>query len=254
MARALLRFYEELNDFLPPDRRKRDIEVEFTPPVPLRHLVETLGVPHTEIELALLDGRSVDLEARVADGDRVSLYPLFEALDITPLLRIRPRAGRNPRFLADAHLGRLARLLRLLGFDTAFANDPGDAALVRQAGEEGRILLTRDRALLMRRGVTHGCYIRPLRPREQAAWVLRRCDLHRLARPFSRCLECNGELRAVARAEVAGRVPSGVWERQKTFLRCDGCGRIYWRGTHYRRLRALADRLLEGFDSCLPLA
>ncbi len=254
MARALLRFYEELNDFLPPARRKRDIEVSFQPPVPLRHLVEAQGVPHTEIELALLDGRSVDLEARVRDGARASLYPLFEALDVTPLLRIRPKARRDPRFLADAHLGRLARLLRLLGFDTRFANDPGDAALARSARDERRILLTRDRALLMRREVTHGCYIHPLKPREQAAYVLRRCDLYRLARPFDRCLECNGELRPIPRAAVAGRVPPGVWARHQDFLRCVACGRIYWQGSHYRRLRLLAERLLAGIDTAPEVA
>ena len=165
MARAWLRFYAELNDFLPPTRRQCDIPVEFAPPTPVGHLIEGLGVPHTEVELVLLNGVSVGLDARPGDGERISVYPMFEALDVTPLLRIRPRPLREPRFLADAHLGKLAHLLRMLGFDTLYFNDLGDARLAEISADEGRVLLTRDRALLMHKRVTHGCYIRSREPR-----------------------------------------------------------------------------------------
>jgi len=160
MARAALRFYAELNDFLPRRRRAREFELEFESPCPVRHLIELCGVPHTEVELILLDGRSVGFEESVPDRARISVYPMFEALDVGPLLRLRARPLRRPRFVADAHLGRLARYLRLLGFDTLYGNDPGDAELARLSASEHRILLTRDRALLMRGEVTHGCYVR----------------------------------------------------------------------------------------------
>jgi uncharacterized protein with PIN domain len=238
MARALFRFYEELNDFLPSDRRKRDIELSFEPPVPVRHLIETLGVPHTELELILINGDSVGLDQAVQDGDRVSVYPMFESLDVSPLLRLRPGPLRNPRFLADAHLGKLARLLRMLGFDTLFSNDAGDSRMAELSAEGGRVLLTRDRALLMRRVITHGCYIHASDPRAQLLQVLNRLDLYEAQRPFSRCMECNQPLAVTKKAALESELPKGVLDHYNEFWQCTGCGRVYWKGHHYRAMQA----------------
>lgn len=123
MAVATLRFYEELNDFLPRPVRKQDRRLEFNESATVRHLIETFGVPHTEVEVVLLNGVSVDLEQLAPDGDRISVYPVFESLDVTPLLRLRGYPLRTVRFLADAHLGKLAGYLRMLGFDTLYRND-----------------------------------------------------------------------------------------------------------------------------------
>jgi uncharacterized protein with PIN domain len=245
VSSATFRFYEELNDFLTPEQRKRDLSLSFTAPCPVRHLIENCGVPHTEVELILINGRSVDLETPVQDGDRVAVYPVFEAFDVSPLVRIREHPLRHPRFIADAHLGRLARYLRLLGFDTLFGNDPGDQALAASAGRERRILLTRDRMLLMRREVTRGCYIRAQRPLEQLAQVMARCDLYRLTRPFSRCMKCNGTLEPVPKASVAAQLSQGTRNTHDRFWRCGGCGQVYWQGSHYERLR----RLVAAFES-----
>lgn len=244
MATAVMRFYEELNDLLPPHWRKCDIPLQFQAPCPVRHLIETC-VPHTEVELVLLGGQSVGLEAPVRDGDRVSVYPMFESLDVSPLVRLRDRPLREPRFVADAHLGRLARYLRLLGFDTLFQNDPGDALLASQAGDGRRILLTRDRALLMRREVTHGCYIRPCKPLEQLTYTLGRCDLYRLVRPFTRCMECNGLLEQADKQSVRAQVPVRSLTLQERFWRCRGCGKVYWCGSHCHRLERLVEELLH---------
>ncbi len=248
MATATLRFYEELNDYLAPAHRRRDVTLSFAPPCPVRHLVESLGVPHTEIELILINGRSVGLEASVADGDRVAVYPVFEALDVTPLLRLRPTALRHPRFFADAQLGRLARYLRLLGFDTLYQNSIRDAELVERAAREHRIVLTRDRALLMHRAVTHGCHIRHDDPLAQLAQVVERCDLVRQARPFTRCMECNGLLQSVDKREILHRLEPDTRAFYDAFWRCQGCGRVYWKGTHFQRLQSLVDRVLADRD------
>ena len=138
MAYATLRFYAELNDFLPAQRRQRDWTLAFEPPAPARHLIETCGVPHTEVELILREGASIGLETPVGDGDRLAVYPMFESCDVRPLLRLRPRPLRRLRFLADAHLGALARRLRMLGFDTIWHNDLGDGPLARLAVLEHR--------------------------------------------------------------------------------------------------------------------
>jgi len=246
MASALFRFYAELNDFLPARQRLRDNPIEFQPPCPLRHLIETFGVPHTEVEVILMNGRSVGLEQPVVDGVRVSVYPMFEALDITPLLRLRERPLRDPRFVADAHLGRLARYLRLLGFDTLYGNDPGDEALAALAAGEHRILLSRDRGLLMRREITHGCYIRAGRPLEQLRYVLERCDLRRMVRPFTRCMKCNASLKRVAKAEVESRLQPATRAHYHDFWQCSGCGQVYWKGGHYARLQEFVQGVCRG--------
>jgi uncharacterized protein with PIN domain len=194
----------------------------------------------------LVNGASVGFGARLEDGDRVAVYPMFEALDVAPLLRVRAAPLRETRFLADAHLGALARRLRMLGFDTRYDRDAlADDALVRVAREEARIVLTRDRDLLMRRDVTHGCYVRALRPTEQAREVVERLGLAAAARPFTRCLACNARLEPVQRDAVAWALPPRVLERQRRFSRCPSCRRVYWEGTHWRRMREAVRALLR---------
>jgi uncharacterized protein with PIN domain len=241
MAQATLRFYEELNDYLAVPNRRRDIRVDFDPPCPVRHLVERFGVPHTEIELILIDGTSGGLETPVEDGDRIAVYPMFEAFDVTPLLRLRPAPLRRPRFFADAQLGRLARYLRLLGFDTLYENDVDDAELVRRANAGHRIVLSRDRRLLMRREVSHGCHIRQDRPLDQLAQVIIRCDLVGTIHPFTRCMDCNGLLHRVAKEAVEDRLEPGTRMHYEQFWQCAGCGKLYWKGSHYLRLKQLVD-------------
>jgi uncharacterized protein with PIN domain len=238
-----LRRYAELNDPLPPSRRQRDNPVTLAPPATLADLIEVAGIPPGAIELALVNGRPSSLDRPLQAGDRVSLYPMFEAMDVTALERLRSRPLRHVRFVADAHLGALARYLRLLGFDTRFENDPGDEALAEISAREHRILLSRDRALLDRRRVTHGLRVPHTRPREQLSWVVERLDLYRLLRPFTRCMPCNGLFEPVSAAQVADRVPERVLDAFDRFWRCRDCGRIYWRGSHYDRLKASVDRL-----------
>jgi len=236
MAKANFRFYEELNDFLPVKRRKRDISVSFSTPVPVRHLIETLGVPHTEVEIILLNGESVGLDHPASDGDRVSVYPVFETLDVTPLLRLRSNPLRRPRFLTDAHLGRLAGYLRMLGFDTLCPMLMRDSELAALSAREHRILLTRDRALLMHRVITHGCYVRQPSPKEQIRYLVQRLDLCGLIRPFSRCITCNGMLEHIAKETVVDRLPERVRKNRSEIRRCTGCRHLYWKGSHYERM------------------
>jgi len=242
MASALFRFYEELNDFLPPVLRKRDIELAFSPPTPVKHLIETLGIPHTEVELILINGESVGLDQLVADGDRVSVYPMFELMDISPLLQVRKQPLREVRFVADAHLGKLSRYLRMLGFDTLYANDLGDQALAQLSAEQHRILLTSDRALLMHRIVTHGCYVRKGTPLQQLENLVGRLDLLGSIFPFSRCMRCNGELKAVAKSSIKCALQPDTRRVFNEFRQCQDCGQVYWKGSHYQRMQQIIER------------
>ncbi|HXE73471.1 MAG TPA: Mut7-C RNAse domain-containing protein [Candidatus Nitrosotenuis sp.] len=244
MPRATFRFYEELNDHLPARRRKVEFDHEFPPRSTVKHVIEALGVPHTEVELILVNGHPVDFDHLLGEGDRVSVYPVFESLDVTPLVRLRPKPLRRVRFVLDVHLGRLATYLRLLGFDTLAPAGAKDEDLARLAAQ-GRILLTRDRGLLKRRQVTHGYWLRSTRPREQLAEVLRRFDLFRLVDPFNRCLRCNHPLVEVARESVAAELPPRTLELHQRFYRCPGCRRLYWEGSHHRAMERLVEEVRQ---------
>lgn len=244
MGRATFRFYAELNDFLPPEKRKRDIEHEFFGTPTVKDAIEALGVPHVEVDLVLVNGEPVDFSYHLRDGDRVAVYPVFETLDISGVTRLRSKPLRRPKFVADVHLGKLVRILRLLGIDVTQPLDPADEELVRISREEGRILLTRDRHLLKHGKLTHGYYVRSDDAVEQAREVLRRFHLWGEIRPFTRCPVCNGDLEPVRKEEVLDLIPPRTAAWLEEYTRCRGCGKLYWPGTHYRRLREILSRVL----------
>ena len=230
------RFYEELNDFLAPARRRHAFAYRFHGTPAVKDAIEAIGVPHTEVDLILVDGHSVGFERVLRGGERVAVYPVFERLDIAPVARLRPVPLRTPRFIADVHLGTLARYLRLLGFDTRYDNHSGDAELVRRSVAERRILLSRDVGLLKHKVLTRAHYVRATDPARQLEEIVRALDLGRRIRPFTRCMRCNGRLRRMAVGSVAGQVPARVLATQSRFVHCTSCGRVYWPGTHFDRL------------------
>jgi len=176
MSEADFRFYEELNDHLPPGRRKRSFVHQFSGRTPVAALIRVLGVPLPEVELILVNGESVAGDHLVSDGDRVSVYPVFEAFDVTPLVRLRPGPLRRVRFAVDADLSRLGRLLHRLGFDTVSFGDNRESG-DHTAAREGRIVLTRKASRLQEHGVTHGLLIRAGDPQEQLDEVMQRLHL-----------------------------------------------------------------------------
>ncbi len=248
MKTAWLRMYAELNDFLPPPKRGQWLAHAFLGRTSVKDAIEAQGVPHTEIDLILVNGVSVAFSHLIDDGDRVSVYPVFESIDIQPLVRLRPEPLRVIRFVLDTHLGRLAAYLRLAGFDSTYRNDFGDDRLASISAGEHRILLTRDQALLKRGIITHGYYVRATKPRRQLAEVIRRFDLARLVDPFTRCLRCNVLLHATSRALVAERVPWRVRETFDEFHACPSCQRIYWKGSHHAWMGRLLNESLDAAD------
>jgi uncharacterized protein len=244
MVTATFRFYEELNDFLPPERRRRAFDSPCARAATTKHMIEALGVPHTEVELVLVNGETAGFDRLIAEGDRVAVYPKFEAFDVSELLRVREKPLRTTRFVADAHLGGLARMLRMTGFDTLYDNGFDDAEIADLSEQEHRIVLTRDRELLKRRNVTHGCYVRALAAAEQLREVFDRLDLAGSARPFTLCLRCNAPLREISKAEVLDRLPDKVRERHEHFATCDQCQGVFWPGTHWQRMRGVVEAVL----------
>ncbi len=244
MVTATFRFYEELNDFLAPERRRHAFDCPCARAATVKHMIEALGIPHTEVELVLVNGDSAGFERMLREGDRVAVYPKFEAFDVSLLLRLRERPLRVVRFVADAHLGGLARLLRMAGFDTLYDNSFDDNEIETIATQQGRIVLTRDRELLKRRSITHGCYVHTLKPAQQLCEICERLDLARSARPFTLCLHCNAPLRAIDRALVLQRIPPRAGAMYQHFSTCDVCQRVFWKGSHWKSMRALLDKIV----------
>lgn len=211
----------------------------FEVPGSVKDMIEACGIPHTEVDLIVANGRSVDFSYRVTDGDRVSVFPVFESFDITPIVKVRPEPLRTVRFVADNHLGRLARFLRLLGLDTSYQNDWDDPELVRISTSQQRILLTRDIGLLKHGPVTHGYWIRATDPREQVTEVVRRFHLARHLTPFTRCMACNGKLVPVTKKEIAHRLPPRTSRHVDDFRLCSSCDKVYWQGAHHPELRRI---------------
>lgn len=240
---AEFRFYAELNEFLAPPRRGVATALACPPHSSVKHAIETLGVPHTEVGLVLREGRPCGLEEHsLQPAERISVYPAWRSLRSPGL------PGEAPRFIADAHLGRLARWLRFAGLDTLWHVSGPDHELAALALRDKRVVLTRDRALLMHRNVERGCFLRPTEPLQQLQELAFRLDLPLLDldRP-ARCTVCNAVPRLASLAEVLAQVPERTRGAFDRFWRCPGCERVYWHGSHWQRMRAALERVNDAW-------
>ncbi len=244
MKQCWFRFYASLNDFLPAERKHVEFVYEFELSSSLKDAIEGLGVPHTEIDLVLVNGVPSPLTHLVRDADHISVYPWFCSVQPEAAHRLRPGLLAGARFVCDTHLGRLAAYLRMLGFDATYRNDFPDDQIACLSATEQRVLLTRDRGLLKRRTVVRGYFVRASNPREQLQEIVERYDLLDQIRLFTRCMKCNAPLQPVRKEEVLERLPPRTRQYHDEFRFCPGCGKIYWQGSHYRRMRRLIDTVI----------
>jgi hypothetical protein len=245
MTKAIFRFYAELNELLPVKIRFSDQEIEFNGRQTVKQLVESRGIPHTEVDLILANGQSIGFDYIPLEGELISVYPVFESFDVSSVNLLRPKPLKEPKFVLDGHLGRLASYLRMLGFDTSYRNDFGDVELAEISVVEKRILLTRDRGLLKRDKVTHGFLIKTRDPKEQLLSVVRRFELGRLINPFSRCISCNGMLELVEKDNVIDQLEPKTKKYFNKFKRCSICRKVYWAGSHHERMLKLIDWIIR---------
>jgi uncharacterized protein with PIN domain len=233
VSTAYFSFDGRLNDFLPRDQRGQILGVDFRGRQTIKHLVESLGVPHPEIGRVQVNGQEGALHTITRDGDRVEIHPILNGCPV------------EPRFALDGHLGRLAAYLRMLGFDCLYDSDYDDEKLARIAVQENRILLTRDRRLLMRKVVEHGYCLRSLNSVEQLSEVIQRFDLAERIVPFHRCLRCNHPLEPVAKEAILDRLEPLTRLYFDEFQICPQCKQIYWKGSHYERMQKLVEQITE---------
>lgn len=248
MALACFLFYAELNDFLPRHKRQVRINHQFAERASIKDMIESFGVPHTEVFSIKVNSQYVDFSYIVQDGDDINIYPISTIASDTSEaenVRIQPEQPDIIRFVLDIHLGKLATSLRLLGFDTLYRNDYDDKELADISSTENRILLTRDRGLLMRSIVTYGYYVRHTDPPQQITEVMQRFNLFQKVSPFRRCLRCNGLLEPVAKESIVNLLPDTVKSQNHDFHRCQDCVQIYWQGSHYEKLQEFIDGVVK---------
>lgn len=238
MNQATFHFYGELNDFLPDFKKDKAVHCSFNSDQSVKHLIEAEGVPHTEVGHILANGVPVDTSYLVDDGDLITVYPLAQ----NGSLPLRPE---EVRFVLDNHLGRLAGYLRMLGFDALYRNDYQDDELAEVAERQDRLLLTRDRRLLMRNQVRRGYWVRSKIPRQQVREVVGRFVLAGQVVPFRRCIRCNGLLQPTSKEAVVDRLQPLTRLYFDEFRICPDCDQVYWKGSHYERMQQLIDQCIR---------
>ena len=243
---AQFRCYAELNDFLPTNRQHVSFAYRFSVAPSIKDAIEAVGIPHTEVDLILVNGESVGFDHQLQDGDRVAVFPVFESLDISSQTRLRENPLRDTRFVLDVHLGKLARKLRMLGFDVQHERFCKDSDLVSISVGEGRIILTRDKGLLKNKVVTHGYWVRATKAQEQLGEVMERFDLFSQIKPFTRCMVCNGPIGEIEKQQVKDQLPEKTRPYHDRFYACSDCGKIYWEGSHYRNMKEFVQSLEGG--------
>lgn len=242
-------FFEELNDFLPLEKRQTSFLYRFHEKPAIKDPIEAIGVPHTEVELILANGKSVGFDYYLQHGDHVSVYPRIEDFDISPIVRLRERRLRQSAFVLDVHLGKLSRLLRFLGFDVEYRNDYNDPEITHIAVTENRILLTRDRRLLFRKVITHAYCLRSTDPKQQLQELIKRFGLYSQMNSFRRCPDCNGKISTVEKKEIIAQLEPKTIIYYQHFYRCECCQKIYWKGSHYKKIKRYINAL---FPDGLP--
>lgn len=245
MNSVTFRFYEELNDFLSSEKKKIPFEYFFEGTPSVKDIIESFGVPHTEVDLILVNGISVNFEYKLNNGDYVSVYPVFENFDIRDVTHLRPEPLREPRFICDVQLGKLARYMRFFGFDTLYDNNFSENKIIEISNNLKRTILTKNIHLLKNKTVTHGYWIRSQNTEQQIVQIIIYSDLLSHIKPFSLCPLCNGKLEPVDKENISDKVLAETKLYFNEFSICQKCRKIYWKGSHYNKIMILIGNIIQ---------
>ena len=236
MPEVMVTVLGELHKLLSKHSRFARLEIEFSGRQSIKHIVESIGIPHTEIGLLTLNGQFTNFSYLVKDKDEVIVHPARPDIDRYSGMFNDGRLVIEPNFILDNHLGKLATYLRILGFDAMYDKDYQDDDLENDAVKFNRILLTRDRQLLMRKNIRFGYLVRSLEPEVQTREVIQRFELTGIIKPFNRCLRCNQKLIIVEKEDILQRLEPKTKKYFHNFRICTECERVYWKGSHYDRM------------------
>ncbi len=234
-----IRCYAELNDFLPFERKQRNFTLSLKTPVIVAEVIELLGIPLSEVDLVMVNSQPVERSHRLRKNDYVSIYPTFETLDISSLKTTQKQPLRTTTFILDAHLGKLAKYLRMLGFDTLYRNDYGDMEIIEIAKEQKRVILSRDKVLLKSPKVNHGYYVRATEKHTQLIEIVKKFDLYSQFKTFTRCMTCNTVLQSRSKETIRNLIDPDTYNCFNEFFYCPECNKVFWKGSHFERMEQL---------------
>jgi len=246
MSQVFFRFYEELNDYLPDEKHKVWFEYFFGEGMKIHDAIQSFGVPPSEIDLILVNQQSKSFDYLLQDGDRISVYPVFELFDLSGINRLREKPLRNPSFICDVHLGRLCKYLRMLGWDTLYSNHFTPEEMIAISLREGRIILSRSYRLTRHKEVSHSYRIRSSDSLEQVKDLISKLDLSDRINPLTRCLNCNAMLVPVDKQAVIQLLQDRTAKYYNEFFKCPDCNQIYWKGSHFENmLRFISNKIIS---------
>jgi uncharacterized protein with PIN domain len=241
------RIYAGLNDFLPIGIRQKTFTLAFKTPITVREVIESIGIPLSEVVLVLVNSEPADFTIRLQENDLISLYPAFENFDISAITTTKQGTLHYPRFILDAHLGKLAKYLRMLGFDTLYRNDYDDQHIINIAKEEERIILTRDKLLLKSKEVHYGYFVRSIEKHEQLREIVNKFNLSDKFSSFTRCMTCNAELIKKMKSEIFDKIDPETASIFNVFFYCPNCEKVFWKGSHFERMEKLILNLVKSY-------
>jgi uncharacterized protein with PIN domain len=245
MLSILFQFYGELNDFLPRHRRNTEFGETFKDKRSIKDAIESLGVPHTEIDIIIANGKSTDFEYILQDGDCFSIYPLFDRIAFPEILHLRRFPPYKKRFVADIHLGNIVKYMRALGIDVCFNMNDSPRDIIGKSNQEKRIILTKSIKLLKHKEVAYGYYVRPGPVETIIRKIIDVMKLEDDVLPFSRCLCCNGVLVAIEKGKISERIPPRTRGIFDDYVYCETCDKIYWAGSHVIKMKKVLARIWD---------
>ncbi|MCR4417844.1 MAG: Mut7-C RNAse domain-containing protein [Ignavibacteria bacterium] len=239
-----IKFYGSLKDFLP-QKFKKVINHQFIDVTSVKDLIEGFNVPHTEVDIILVNGKSVNFDYLINDGDEIKVYPPDNKLKSKNLRHLYNRIRGKPKFICDVNLGGLAKNLRKLGLNVFYSNSISDDEIVKISIQSKIIVLTKDIGILKRKDVQYGYYVRNVYPQKQTIEVLKVFSVGKYIEPFSRCLECGTKLKRISREKAKSKLPDHFFEKQMKFYHCPTCDKIYWQGSHFERMSSQINKFLR---------
>lgn len=245
MAQATFKFIGEVNDLLPKEKRGVTFTHKFKDKPSIKDTIESLGVPHTEVNVIIINEKSENFFYLLKDGDSINIYSFFTTPKTQRIIQLQPKIPKQISFILDVHLGKLASFLRMLGFDSLYSNLYEDAEIADISELENRIVLTRDKGLLMRKKINYGYYVRETNPKKQLIEVLTRFNLFEKITPFQRCLNCNGDLEKIDKQLILDQIPEKTSKYINQYYHCLDCKQIYWPGSHFQDMQNFVKTILD---------
>lgn len=247
---ASFRFFGALIDFLPVQKKEREIKYSFSGNPSVKDAIEAIGVPHVEVDIILVNNDAVDFTYKIQDTDNIEVYPQMKSSEFQETYSLSVKPDLPFKFVADVHLGKLARMLRMIGFDTVYENNISNSDILNFAETERRIVLTRDVFLLKNKRIKSGLgyWLRSEFPEVQLKEVILRLDLFNFIRPFVRCMDCNGIINSVPKEEIQHILEQNTKAFFNEFYQCSNCKKVYWKGSHYERMEEFINKLLNERD------